>query len=213
MKEKIKEALKQGRENLGLSDEVFEGVATSAETFIKDEADIEAFCKSAVAESLLKFYQADADRKRSKNKGEGEKQSPKDGDNTPPEPSKQETPDFKAMFEEFAKPLKDEIASLKAERTSESTIKAVQDAIKADGYAQKFSTEREIAWKIAMRNYEKGGKTLNTEELKAEFDDVFGALVKEKGADIKEPFKGEGGNSGDEEAKAKEIIDLLKPKN
>ena len=61
MKQKIKEALKQqygtrankelGQLQLGLSDEVFERVAASVETFITDESAIEGWVKSEATKS------------------------------------------------------------------------------------------------------------------------------------------------------------------
>lgn len=63
MKQKIKEALKQQygtRANkelvqlqLGLSDEVFERVAASVETFITDESAIEGWVKSEATKSKI----------------------------------------------------------------------------------------------------------------------------------------------------------------
>lgn len=64
MKQKIKEALKQGHKKLGLSDEVFERVAASVETFITDESQIDAFVNSEGTLNLLKSYQSINDKVR-----------------------------------------------------------------------------------------------------------------------------------------------------
>ena len=62
MKNKIKDALKQRYNNLGLSDEAFDGVASSVQTVITDDT-LESFV--AEAEPLLKQLQSIADKARS----------------------------------------------------------------------------------------------------------------------------------------------------
>lgn len=62
MKTKIQEALKNKYRNLGFSDKVFEGVADSIQTFIKEEAEIATFVDGA--ETMLKAFQSTADQLR-----------------------------------------------------------------------------------------------------------------------------------------------------
>lgn len=62
MKTKIQEALKNKYRNLGFSDKVFEGVADSIQTFIKEEAEIATFVDGA--ETMLKTFQSTADQLR-----------------------------------------------------------------------------------------------------------------------------------------------------
>lgn len=62
MKDKIKAALQQGHKNLGLGEEVFERVASAAETFITDEAMIPKFVEGA--KPMLQMIQGNADRVR-----------------------------------------------------------------------------------------------------------------------------------------------------
>lgn len=62
MKTKILEALKNKYKNLGFSDKVFEGVANSIQTFVKEEAEIVTYVDGA--ESMLKAFQSSADQLR-----------------------------------------------------------------------------------------------------------------------------------------------------
>ena len=62
MKTKILEALKNKYKNLGFSDKVFEGVANSIQTFVKEEAEIATYVDGA--ESMLKAFQSSADQLR-----------------------------------------------------------------------------------------------------------------------------------------------------
>lgn len=202
MKQKIKEALQQGHKNLGLSDEVFERVAASVETFITDEADINKYVKSELVNSLLKFEQADADRKRAKR--EGEKKEPDTGDNLP-ESKPQEMPDFKAMFAdalaEVVNPLKEELAALKGEKASEAAVKQAQEKFGADEWVNGYPELRDSAWAQAMRIYDRTGKSMTADELHTEAMEIFKPLAKAKGLDISKPFQSDGGAGGDAQAR------------
>ena len=115
MKQKIKEALKQqygtrankelGQLQLGISDEVFERVAASVETFITDESAIDGFVKSEATLNLLKSYQSVNDRLRTL---EGKNEPPKPSDNgNQPEPNPNPAPSAADM----AKTIADAVAA------------------------------------------------------------------------------------------------------
>lgn len=207
MKQKIKEALRQGHKNLGLSDEVFERVATSVETFITNEADIDKYVKSELVNSLLKFEQADADRKRAKR--EGDKKEPDNGNNPPethPEPKPQDTPaDMAKIIAEAVanaiKPISEELAGFKAEKTVNDTIAAVNTRIDAWGYGKGYPKEMEKARKNAMELYEAYGKKWTADELEAKIKEKFNQEVHDKGLDTSKPFESDGGAGDNAQAR------------
>lgn len=216
MKQKIKEALQQGHKNLGLSDEVFERVAASVETFITDEADIDKYVKSELVNSLLKFEQADADRKRAKR--EGEKKEPDNGNNPPepnPEPKPQNTPaDMAKIIAEAVanaiKPISDELAGFKAEKTVNDTIAAVNTRIDAWGYGKGYPKEMEKARKNAMELYEAYGKKWSADELEAKIKEKFNQEVYDKGLDTTKPYDSDGGAGGSEAEKNAAFADEIR---
>ncbi len=217
MKQKIKEALKQqygtrankelGQLQLGLSEEVFERVAASVETFITDESAIDAFVKSESTLNLLKSYQSVADKARAEARNEPPK--PSDDGNQPPKPNPEppkpadEKPDFKAMFAEALaeaiNPLKDELASLKAERAKETAVAALDKFVDGWDYAKGFPSESELAKRIALKVYKAGGETMTGEQLIAAFREEFDPAVKAKGVtDFTKPFDSDGGGGEDD---------------
>lgn len=199
MKQKIKEALQQGHKNLGLSDEVFERVAASVETFITDEADIDKYVKSELVNSLLKFEQADADRKRAKR--EGEKKEPDNGNNPPkpkPEPKPQETPDISAIVAQAVaaaiNPLQEKLNAFETTRTKEAAVAALDKFCAEWDYAGGFPKERDEAKRIALKLYKAGGEKMDGEQLIAAFREEFDPAVKDKGVtDFSKPFQSDGG--------------------
>lgn len=214
MKQKIKEALQQGHKNLGLSDEVFERVAASVETFITDEADIDKYVKSELVNSLLKFEQADADRKRAKR--EGEKKESDNGNQPPethPEPKPQDNPaDMAKIIAEAVanaiKPISDELAGFKAEKTVNDTIAAVNTRIDAWGYGKGYPKEMEKARKNAMELYEAYGKKWTADELEAKIKEKFNQEVYDKGLDTTKPYDSDGASGGEAELDMTEVMKI-----
>lgn len=203
MKQKIKEALQQGHKNLGLSDEVFERVAASVETFITDEADIDKYVKSELVNSLLKFEQADADRKRAKR--EGEKKEPDTG-NQPPEkkpeekPKEDEVPAWAQALIEQNKTLTEKLTAFETTRTKEAAVAALDKFCADWDYAGGFPKERDEAKRIALKVYKAGGEKMDGEQLIAAFREEFDPAVKNKGVtDFTKPFQSDGG-AGEGEA-------------
>lgn len=198
MKKKIKEALQQGHRNLGLSDEVFERVAASVETFITDEADIDKYVKSELVKSLLKFEQADADRKRAKR--EGEKKEPDNGNNPPepnPEPKPQDTPDIAALIEaaldKKLNPITERLNNFETAQSQKSAVAALDELKATWDYAKGYPDESEYAYNMAMGIYNGIGKTWTAEQLTAKYKEAFNERVSKKGVDTTKPFQSDGG--------------------
>lgn len=220
MKQKIKEALQQGHKNLGLSDEVFERVAASVETFITDEADIDKYVKSELVNSLLKFEQADADRKRAKR--EGEKKEPDNGNNPPetkPEDDKvpawaQQLLEQNKALAEQNKSFAEKLNAFETTRTKEAAVAALDKFCAEWDYAGGFPKERDEAKRIALKVYKAGGEQMNGEQLIAAFREEFDPAVKDKGVtDFSKPFQSDGGAGTSEAEKnaafAEEIRNAL----
>lgn len=220
MKQKIKEALQQGHKNLGLSDEVFERVAASVETFITDEADIDKYVKSELVNSLLKFEQADADRKRAKR--EGEKKEPDNGNNPPetkleddkvPAWAQQLLEQNKALTEQN-KSFAEKLSAFETAKTAELAVKQAQEKFGADEWVNGYPELRDSAWAQAMRIYDRTGKSMTADELHTEAMEIFKPLAKAKGLDISKPFQSDGGAgdkpdfSADVELLKKEGVDF-----
>lgn len=208
MKKKIKEALQQGHRNLGLSDEVFERVAASVETFITDEADIDKYVKSELVNSLLKFEQADADRKRAKR--EGEKKESANGNQSPePKPEDDKVPAWAQLLLEQNKTLAEQNKSFAEKLNAFETTRAKETAVAALNkfcnewdYAGGFPKERDEAKRIALKLYKAGGEKMNGEQLIAAFREEFDPAVKDKGVtDFSKPFQSDGGAGASEAEK------------
>lgn len=185
MKQKIKEALQRAYVNLGLDETVFEGVASSVETLITDEAQIENFVKGA--ESMLKTYQSNADKARNEaseklRKRISELEAGKGG----------EGDIAKAVADAIStamKPIQDELAAIKGAKASENAITSAKAKFFANDYAKKFETERDDAWERAIEINEATGSKMTSEELEAKAMSYFTKFVSRKGVDTKEPFK------------------------
>lgn len=226
MKQKLLNALKEGYEKkLGISVEAFERVATFGETFITSDEQIATFVKGA--EPLLKAEQSEADRVRqelhAKIKGlEGEKaeleaklngkQKPSDPEPEPTKPVEPNPADLKKTIAEAVaaaiKPLSDELAGYKAERTVNDTIATVNSRIDAWGYGKGYPKEMEKARKNAMELYEAYGKKWTPDELEAKIKEKFNLEVRDKGVDTSKPF--ESGGSGKATPNFSEDIEMLK---
>ena len=204
MKQKIKEALKQqygtrankelGQLQLGISDEVFERVAASVETFITDESAIDGFVKSEATLNLLKSYQSINDRLRTL---EGKNEPPKPSDNSnQPEPNPNPAPSAADMAKAVAdavaaaiKPLSDELAAFKTEQKAKSAFAGAESAFKGNDYVKKYSEEAADAWERATEMYEATGKTWTADELRDKAMGYFNKAVGRKGVDTSVPFK------------------------
>ncbi|WP_290145020.1 hypothetical protein [Muribaculum intestinale] len=212
MKQKIKEALKQqygtrankelGQLQLGLSDEVFERVAASVETFITDESAIEGWVKSEATKSMLQSYQSEADKARAKSKTVNEPTpQPSDNGNNPPEP-KPETPDIAALIEaaldKKLNPITERLNTFESTRAKETAVAALDKLCAEWDYAQGFPKERDEAKRIALKIYKAGGEQMTGEQLIAAFREEFDPAVKGKGVtDFSKPFQSDGGAGGD----------------
>lgn len=212
MKQKIKEALQQGYKNLGLSEEVFERVTASVETFITDEADIDKYVNSDLVKNLMKFEQSDADRKRAKRNNIAKPEGEEVVDNgNKPEVVKQETPDLaeviaKAVAAAVA-PMQEEMAAFKASQSQKSAIDALNELRNTWDYAKGYPSESEEAYELTMELYEVGGKKWSADELTAKYKEKLSKAVGKKGVDINKPFKSEGsGNTTPDFSKELEIL-------
>lgn len=228
MKTKIKAALQQKYPQLGLADEVFEGVASAVETLIADEAGIPAFVDGA--EAMLKRYQSYADKLRGQNKLNDDlaaankraeeleaKVKELEGKQTPPtqtppaEPAKE--PDggkdlaelIAKTVSEALKPLQDDLNAFKGERDKTTAVSAAKEAFFANEYAKKYTTERDDAWERAVEVNDLTGGKMNAEELGKKAMEYFDRLVARKDVDTSKPFKPEPNEGNGEELDTDEI--------
>ncbi len=207
MRNKIKEALQQGHKNLGLNDEVFERVASSVETFIKDESEISGFVNSENTLNLLKSYQSVNDRLRtleaqSKQKPNKEaepavEQSESDNKPTP----KQDNADLAKMIADAVaaavKPISDDLSGFKAEQQTKSAVKDAKAKFKGNEYVKRYSEEATDAWERASELYEATGKSWTAEQLNEKAMSYFTKMVGRKGVDTTKPFEGSGGGEAE----------------
>jgi hypothetical protein len=209
MKEKIKVALQQAYKNLGLSDEVFERVATTGETFIKDEQGIDNFVKGA--ESMLKLFQSEGDKTRTalKRIEELEEQAKKTEQTppTPPQPPKEDEPKpqpktqeelitslvekLTAKSDEKFEKLLNEFTSYKTQQMAKESIVTAKAKFQDNGYVKKYSEQADDAWDRAIEVYELGGSKMTAEELSEKAMSYFTKAVSRKGVDTSKPFVGE----------------------
>lgn len=210
MKQKIKEALKQGHKKLGLSDEVFERVAASVETFITDESAIEGFVNSESTLSLLRSYQSINDKVRDLERfvpkpNNTPKVDEPDNGNNPPEP-KPETPDIAALIEaaldKKLNPITERLNTFESARAKETAVAALDKLCAEWDYAQGFPKERDEAKRIALKVYKAGGEQMTGEQLIAAFREEFDPAVKSKGVtDFSKPFQSDGGAGDNHKAR------------
>lgn len=216
MKQKILEALKQGYKNLGMSEEAFERVAAFGETFIKEEEQIATFVSGAGV--LLKAEQSAADRVRTKASEEKKaletriaelEAKLKEGSGKKTE---EHQPDIAKLVSEAVtaaiKPFNDELDKLKGDAATKSAIAVAKDKFFANEYAKKYESERDDAWERAIEKFEDTGKKMTADELYDKAKGYFDKYVSRKGVDTSKPLESEG--EGDNTAKAKELIKLMK---
>ncbi|WP_305156192.1 hypothetical protein [uncultured Muribaculum sp.] len=214
MKQKIKEALKQGHKKLGLSDEVFERVAASVETFITDESAIEGFVNSESTLSLLRSYQSINDKVRDLERfvpkpNNTPKVDEPDNGNNPPDP-KPETPDIAALIEaaldKKLNPITERLNTFESTRAKETAVAALDKLCAEWDYAQGFPKERDEAKRIALKVYKAGGEQMTGEQLIAAFREEFDPAVKSKGVtDFSKPFQSDGAGGDNHKARFEEM--------
>lgn len=192
MKNKIKDALKQRYNNLGLSDEAFDGVASSVQTVITDET-LEGFV--AGAEPLLKQFQSIADKARSQKVAELEAKIKELEGKDKDEPQQISLEDItKQVTEAVAaavKPLNDEIASLKGASAAKESLATAKTTFFGGDYAKKYADEANDAWERVVELNEATGSKMTADELKAKAESYFNKAVARKGVDTSKPFESE----------------------
>lgn len=216
----IKEALKQGScekggtnfsyIKLGLSDDVFERVASSVETFIKDENALKAWVSSPSTLELLQSYQSNADKIRTELNAkittiEGEKAALeaklKEMTPTPPTPTPTEDPSkptLDNLSELIAKQVSEAISPLMTKlnefETGQNQKNAVAalDAFKSTwDYAKGYPSESEDAYERVVELYEAGGKKWTGEELTSKFKEKLNKSLLKRGIDTAKPYQSE----------------------
>ena len=216
----IKEALKQGScekggtnfsyIKLGLSDDVFERVASSVETFIKDENALKAWVSSPSTLELLQSYQSNADKIRTELNAkittiEGEKAALeaklKEITPTPPTPTptvEPPKPTLDNLSELIAKQVSEAISPLMTKlnefETGQNQKNAVAalDAFKSTwDYAKGYPSESEDAYERVVELYEAGGKKWTGEELTSKFKEKLNKSLLKRGIDTAKPYQSE----------------------
>lgn len=218
MKQKIKEALKQkygtraskelGQLQLGVSDEVFERVAASVETFITDESAIEGFVNSENTLNLLKSYQSVNDKLRAAEAKNESNPKPSDTGNNNPDIA-----DIVAKAVAAAiNPLQEKLTAFETANAQKSAVAALDELCSTWDYAKGYPTECEDAYERVMELYEVGGKKWTADELKAKFTEKFNKAVSKKGVDTTKPFESDGAAKGDDSFDSDYFTELYKDK-
>ena len=214
----IKEALKQGScekggtnfsyIKLGLSDDVFERVASSVETFIKDENALKAWVSSPSTLELLQSYQSNADKIRTELNAkittiEGEKAALeaklKEITPTPPTPTPTvdpSKPTLDNLSELIAKQVSEAISPLMTKLNEFETGQNQKNAVAALDtfkstwdYAKGYPSESEDAYERVVELYEAGGKKWTGEELTSKFKEKLNKSLLKRGIDTAKPYQ------------------------
>jgi hypothetical protein len=214
MKNKIKEALQQTYKNTGVGEKAFEGVATFATTYVKEESEIENFVKGA--EPLLKAMQGEQDRLRGSYSTEInslKEQLAKYNNPEPPKGDKDNDDEPKPAGNDFAELLaaikdgnkansdliaemRNELNTYKQKETAKETRTAAQAMFKADPFAKMYTELADEAWDRAIEIYDLQGAKMSAQELN---DKAMGYLKKsatKKGIDVSKPIDGDGADKG-----------------
>lgn len=214
MKNKIKEALQQTYKNTGVGEKAFEGVATFATTYVKEESEIENFVKGA--EPLLKAMQGEQDRLRGSYSTEInslKEQLAKYNNPEPPKGDKDNDDEPKPAGNDFAELLaaikdgnkansdliaemRNELNAYKQKETAKETRTAAQTMFKADPFAKMYTELADEAWDRAIEIYDLQGAKMSAQELN---DKAMGYLKKsaaKKGIDVSKPIDGDGADKG-----------------
>ena len=209
MKQKIKEALQLTYKSLGLNEEVFEWVATSAETFTTEE-NLSNFVDGA--EGLLKHYQSIVDKGRREASDEkkraddlatklAEAEAKLAKEKPSEEKPQEEKPDLAKLIAEAVtaavQPLQTELANIKHTRSAEDAFNLAKTNFFGNDYAKKYTDERDQAWERAVEINDLTGKKMTAEELQTKAMGYFNNLVSKKGVDTSKPFESEGNGDKD----------------
>ena len=184
---------------MGLNEEVFEWVATSAETFTTEE-NLSNFVDGA--EGLLKHYQSIVDKGRREASDEKKraddlatKLAEAEAKLAKEKPS-EEKPDLVKLIAEVVtaavQPLQTELATIKHTRSAEDAFNLAKTNFFGNDYAKKYTDERDQAWERTVEINDLTGKKMTAEELQTKAMDYFNNLVSKKGVDISKPFESEG---------------------
>lgn len=234
MIDKIKEALKQSYKTLGLSDEVFERVATSVETFITEESNIDAYVKSESTANLLKSFQSVNDKlrgleqklkneaNRQTEQGEEKSEQTKESEEQQKEVKSDNATDLvsamQAVLEKELSPLKEKLAAFEAEKSQKQAVASLDEFKSSWDWAKAYPDECADTYDHVMELYNALGCKWSSDELVAQFKNKFNKAVKRRGVnDTDTPFKSEGA-VGDNELDTDEITKALQsrgnlPKN
>lgn len=209
MKQKIKEALQLTYKSLGLNEEVFEWVATSAETFTTEE-NLSNFVDGA--EGLLKHYQSIVDKGRREASDEKKraddlatKLAEAEAKLATPTPKPQEgnsNEDLAKLLEDklsaLVQPLKDELATIKQIKSAEDAFNQAKEYVYSLDFSKKYPKQRDLAWEMAVEiNAERGNK-MTAEELKSKAMGYLNKFAAEVGVeDASKPFASEGNGDKD----------------
>lgn len=208
MHKKLLEALKQEYKNLGLADEVFERVASSAETFITDEAQIPNFVKGA--EGLLKAYQSTGDKARSEaaeakrklaeveaelEKAKKEGKDTIEGGEGKDDVNKMLAESVAAAVAAAIKPLQEKIDAFDGAATIEKAVNNAKTTFFGNDYVKKYKDEGNDAWERAIEVNAAGGNKWTEQELAEKAMGYFNAAVKRIGVDTTKPFESEGADT------------------
>lgn len=219
MKQKIKEALQQEYKNLGLNEEAFERVAAFGETLEINNETLTNFVKGV--NDILKKMQSDADKLRNAD-ANGKKQvedlkakladvetklkgfeGNKEGGDTQPDYTKIIADAVSAAV----KPLQDKLDAFEGAKSADDAFNTAKKTFFGNEWTGVYTSERDIAWKNATKNFERLGKKMTADELTAEANDLFNDLVSSKGIDPTKPFKSEG--NGDKDLDFSEDLAIL----
>ena len=216
----IKEALKQGScekggtnfsyIKLGLSDDVFERVASSVETFIKDENALKAWVSSPSTLELLQSYQSNADKIRTELNAkittiEGEKAALeaklKEITPNPPTPTPTDDPSKPTLdnlseliakqVSEAISPLMTKLNEFETGQNQKNAIAALDTFKSTWDYAKGYPTESEDAYERVVELYEAGGKKWTGEELTSKFKEKLNKSLLKRGIDTAKPYQSE----------------------
>ncbi len=203
IKAEIKEALKQGHKNLGLSEEAFDWVAALGETIRITEEQLANFV--AGAKPTLVGFQSKEDKIRTLTKNE-----PTPNPTPTPEPTPTPTPTPTQGFskEDLAQaiasavasavqPLQEKINGFEQTKTTESVVATVKTNIGAMTVSKAYKADMDEALENALEQFEAGGKTLTAEQLEAVVMTKFNRAVGRRGGDGVAAMQGD--NQGEDD--------------